>query len=600
MEIGKGRKLSGGKGIRWFDWVIFAVLAIGCHLIFQQPDITHTAGASFAYLNGHITDFYSYTNGTIGGCMYMPTTYIIFAIWNLPLKLLGIHSEVTMAHTFGVLMWYTLLPILFYMGVTYLMWKVAREVGFGEKQARAAAYGFAASPLAFYSQFIFCQYDSMTLFFVMLGIYYYLKEDDFRFVLFFVIAITCKYYALLVFVPMLLLRQKNVWRILFQTAGAGILFAAEFLFYLQDRSLRENMSDFNATSYIFNTGLDVSGFTWVSAVIVLWAVICAYSFFLEPGSRNETWKWFLYLESLVMFCLFGLSMWHPQWLIFAVPFMVFGSLMHKRTDVFWLLDLLTMVFFVWFVVRTWIASLDENLLAGGVLNQLIADRYYAARMTDLPLYSNPSLNVAFSVISGILLINGLFKHPKYMISEPQAEQDPQVGLMRLRFIGGISTYVVPCLLCLAVMLQSPYPDSNRISVAKTDDLISMQNNEECHYLEQYMTPKWDTIERIDLCFGDREQDEGRISLTFEDETTGEVLKELPITRATVNSHRRTIFKFDPIPLQRDHVYKAVLSVGPVDDGYLDLYTVPWKTEGAPTFLDGIPQDFTASIVFYGR
>ena len=42
------------------DYILFAVCALICFLVFQQGDIRHTAGCSFAYLQGHILDFYEW------------------------------------------------------------------------------------------------------------------------------------------------------------------------------------------------------------------------------------------------------------------------------------------------------------------------------------------------------------------------------------------------------------------------------------------------------------------------------------------------------------------------------------------------------------
>lgn len=78
-----------------FDWLIFLAIGMLCICICLHGDIMHTIGASFTYLNGHILDFYDYnqTVPTIGGLAYLPSTYILFAIWNIPIRLLGIVKE---------------------------------------------------------------------------------------------------------------------------------------------------------------------------------------------------------------------------------------------------------------------------------------------------------------------------------------------------------------------------------------------------------------------------------------------------------------------------------------------------------------------------
>lgn len=75
------------KDFSVIDWVILGLLVSVCFVCYQHPDIWHTGGSSIAYLNGHILDFYDYNLQKVGGNAYLPTTYLIFAIWNIPVRL---------------------------------------------------------------------------------------------------------------------------------------------------------------------------------------------------------------------------------------------------------------------------------------------------------------------------------------------------------------------------------------------------------------------------------------------------------------------------------------------------------------------------------
>ena len=80
------------RGISVLQWVMFAVVAAFCFLFFCHQDVLITAGHAGEYLKGHITDFYSACVDTDGlyGANYLPTTFIVFAIWNIPMKLFGL------------------------------------------------------------------------------------------------------------------------------------------------------------------------------------------------------------------------------------------------------------------------------------------------------------------------------------------------------------------------------------------------------------------------------------------------------------------------------------------------------------------------------
>lgn len=179
------------------DILIFFILAIICFFPFQQGDLIHTSTASISYLNGHFKDFYKITKDSLGFVNYLPTIYIIFGIWNIPMKLFGVITGPTWHPSLLFLLWNKLLATIFYFAVAYLIYKICTRIGFGNKKAKLCMYAFVGMPIAFFNQFIFGQYDSITLFFTMLGIYFYFDDKDKngekKFLACFSVAMTLKY-----------------------------------------------------------------------------------------------------------------------------------------------------------------------------------------------------------------------------------------------------------------------------------------------------------------------------------------------------------------------------------------------------------------------
>ncbi len=129
------------KPLHKIDYIIFAALAVVCFLTFQQGDIMHTAGCSYGYLQGHFWDFYewdAYQYNMWGS--YMPSTYLVFAFWNIPIKLLGIVTcpERFAANT-AVLMWYKLLPVSLYLVSGYLIYKISVLMYFSRRRLVSSA-----------------------------------------------------------------------------------------------------------------------------------------------------------------------------------------------------------------------------------------------------------------------------------------------------------------------------------------------------------------------------------------------------------------------------------------------------------------------------
>jgi hypothetical protein len=219
--------LNGEQKLSLVEKAVFFVITVLCFTCFYHSDILNTAGSSFTFLKGHILDFYE-VNADLGYYdIYMPGVYILFAIWNIPLYLLGYGRTLVpfhdMAYPYPVYLWFKLLPALCYFLTSFLIKEIMMEVGFSERKSRIAQIVWIACPLGYLSQFTHGQYDIFALCISLLGFLSYLRRHEKRFLLFFVIAVTFKYFALLYFMPMLLLREKNFLKALLKTVMVVIL-----------------------------------------------------------------------------------------------------------------------------------------------------------------------------------------------------------------------------------------------------------------------------------------------------------------------------------------------------------------------------------------
>ena len=139
----------------FWDWGVFLFFGILCYISFQHSDLVHTATAGLGFLSGHLLDFYDYGSALIGGINYMPSTFILFGIWDIPIYLLGIVTEPTMGVPVAAVMWFKLLPVLCYGGSGILLYKIGLEMGLKPATAKALFYLSLIAPIGFFSQFIF-------------------------------------------------------------------------------------------------------------------------------------------------------------------------------------------------------------------------------------------------------------------------------------------------------------------------------------------------------------------------------------------------------------------------------------------------------------
>jgi hypothetical protein len=197
---------------------IFILCLVLFFLLFQQVDLFHTATSSYAYLKGHFLDFYDYNKRYIGNDDYLPILYLILAIWNIPLCILGLSSSPEtsvfnwpyfLPSTFIEIAWWKLILLLFYLATIYIFFKISNLIDARKNIKLHITSLYATSPLVIFSVIIFGGYDIFSVFFTLLGFFFYLKKQINKFLLFFSIAICFKYFALIIFLPLILIYEKR-------------------------------------------------------------------------------------------------------------------------------------------------------------------------------------------------------------------------------------------------------------------------------------------------------------------------------------------------------------------------------------------------------
>lgn len=436
------------------DWSLFAFFGILCFFTFDQGwDLVHTGISSFAYLRGHIFDFYEYNKVIVGGNNYLPSTYIIYAVWNLPIHLLGLVNETSFKISLPALYWFKLLPTLVYMASGYLVYRISLIFGLKNLAAKCAGFAFLTMPIGFFSQFIFGQYDIFTVFFMLLGLFFYYKKNNLLFTVFMGIAVTFKYFPVLIFIPLLMLVEKDVFKIIKYTILLMLPLVLEVVMYLPSEAFRYGIFEFGATSYMFYAAINLSLFS-LRIVIVLWILLAAFAYFTELKDDFSIIKWSVFFANIVTFLSFGLSMWHPQWLLFAVPFWILGTILSKKFDVFMIIEFMMMVFFILFTVNFFPNNVDQNMLNYGIFRSLIVgDINLNWTMASLYVFSQP--DIIYTVFSSLLLVYVLFKHPKYQIEKPEDFElsTQSLHFMRIRFVLGVSFFIIPAFIILILNLR---------------------------------------------------------------------------------------------------------------------------------------------------
>lgn len=446
------RNIDDLKPFNIMDIFFFLLLTIICYFLFQHPDLLHTGKSAYTLFRGHFFDFYE-ENSKIEGILgnnYLISTYILYVIWNLPIYFFKIIKNPYTDSGF-IIFWYKALPLVFLIGSAYVMYRIGELIGLSKKYSKLMVILWISSPILFFSQFIFGQYDIFTVFFTLLGIFFYLKSNRWLFILFFSISFTFKYFPLFIFIPLLFLVEKRPLYILRDLFLGAMFPLLEILPYFNSPSFITHVGGFGALERTFTAGLNLfSGFN-ISVLIVIWGIICAVAYLKEIENNNEFIKWTFYLAMFSSSLLFAFILWHPQWLLFATPFLAITTFIHKRANFFLLLDLVMMFFFVAFTVIVFQANVDQKLFALGILGKLqphLNDPKATFFMKNFFIYKDPV--TYFSIISACFIINIIFKFP----GMPFTEWEPNLftfdieknkNMMRARFFLGVLFFIIPAI-----------------------------------------------------------------------------------------------------------------------------------------------------------
>ena len=306
------------------EWILFLIIFTVSFLIFKFPDIdtTTTNGIHFIdlLLKGEPYKLYevAYKGGTM--ITYDFPIFIIFGIWNFPLLIYQNITHLDWNSTFFGILWAKIILIPFLFGSAYFLNKISEFLIEKSEDRKLLKYLFLTSPLLIMTICQFAGYDIISVFFTLIGIYYYLKNDTKKFILFFSIAITLKLFALFIFLPLMLLKEKNIIKIGLYHFFAILPFAIAKSIYYNAPYYKISMDSFNEGMFnrLIYSSIPLQDVGAVSIFFVFYILVCVICYIL---SKNYYKKYCITICFIVysIFELFVLQ--HPQWYIINVPYL---------------------------------------------------------------------------------------------------------------------------------------------------------------------------------------------------------------------------------------------------------------------------------------
>lgn len=293
------------------EWIVLAVVSIVAFFSYIYGDIIttteHGIGLWESFFNGNIINYYYDMNGM---AIYPFPLYIIFAVWDLPLYIIKCFGKIDPFTSRLLLAYAKSILIPFLLGSAAIIYKICKNIGIDNIKSKWCLFYFLSSCFVIFPLLIQSQYDIISAFFTLLGILYYIKNNKKRFILFFAIAITMKLFALFIFIPLILLKEKKIVKISFYfILGLSILISQGIIFKKPESA--EGCAN-NMIGYIFSGKIcDASIF------IILFFCLCVYCYLKKEVTKESTLL--IAFAGMGSFFLFNFA--HPYWIILFCPYL---------------------------------------------------------------------------------------------------------------------------------------------------------------------------------------------------------------------------------------------------------------------------------------
>ena len=313
--------------------ILIVVAAIFCFFTMLYGDNLDNSLSGYQFLDsllsGRFIEFYNQFDWSYG-----VTIYAIYAIWSFPVwlffrifKLTGNINEYV-----SVLLWYKLLLVIFFVWSIFLLKKIIKLC---YEDTNEILIQYLSSPILFFVIFYIAQCDIIGICFSLLGIYYYINNKNKLFIVMFAIASTMKFFALIVFIPLILYKEKRIYKVIeYIFGGISLVVLTKILTSFSNKVQIAN-SDPNFyvnrhLSYFSSMGIQISDNMVIGLFGFSFIVLCSIAFCWDFSEKDKVYDRTLWiaLSGYMCFCLFYPSNFY--WNIVVIPFMTLVSFSKKK------------------------------------------------------------------------------------------------------------------------------------------------------------------------------------------------------------------------------------------------------------------------------
>jgi hypothetical protein len=215
----------------------------------------------------------------------------------------------------------------------------------------------------------------------------------------------------------------------------------EALIYHKSGAFNQGVKGFIAVDRAMTNGTANFGGWPFSLIFYIWPLIVIYSYLTKLDSTFESQLTIFKVALISLVPVYSLIIWHPQWLIFIVPFILLLVTNAERLDFFIFLDAIFSFLFFSLTFKNFQGNVDYPLFDLSILkffNPASSEPSNAIAFTNIGFYRFGSSSVLLGFFNAILFSYCIFLKKDNLVKDFELDPDTHclnsaLKMTRIRF-----------------------------------------------------------------------------------------------------------------------------------------------------------------------
>ena len=435
---------------RW-DWAVFAIVFLLSYLLFYHYyDLITITGWSVSFIDllirGQMLEFHD----IVLNANYHELIMFVYGLMLVPLRVIVWIFGVSEIPFLTWVMYGKFIISLWIAVAAYLLYKLALEIGISKDNGKWVVFLFLTSPALLFGTVLFGQIDIFAIVFSLWSLMFFARKQYWKFTLIMIPAICFKVFPLFIFVPLILLVEKRLYKIVLHILCvlSGLFISP--LLYGSSAGFRATQQ-FIAEEYGFIGRFYHNSFFGhdISVFIMCFIMVCFICYVVKFDDR-KTGVYIAGIPTVVYGLFFLFYPTHPQWFAIITPYLALLVLLFKNKKPVILVDGLFLTGVIFHNVFYSPMHTDNYMVNHGIL-PAITGRTYMERTIHFhlnALYHDINKLVMTLLITGLLILIALAGY-KLLKKETQFPLEESFtlerGLIWLRPAILLICYMIPTL-----------------------------------------------------------------------------------------------------------------------------------------------------------